>query len=282
MASLDDRHDELEDEEFDVDAELAAWLRKEALEQGIDPADLYAGEGEVIKRWQEAPNPEDFEWLYNTHQPLIFRAGERYLRSATVPKNAVKGSLLRGYVEALETFDPTRGTKFSSHFYNGVGRTGRYLQRYTNVGRIPEERGGLISLLQSREAELKDTLGRMPTDHELSDDMLLSAQDVADLKTKKISPKIVGTLRHELRQDLTAEATGGNVEVDRDSKLRRQIVFLHGSLNPEQQLVLEHTFEGFGKPVIEDELQLAQQLNLSPQKVRALKSQIKKKVERFW
>ena len=80
--------------------------------------------------------------------------GARYLRSATVPKNAVKGSLLRGYVEALETFDPTRGTKFSSHFYNGVGRTGRYLQRYTNVGRIPEERGGLISLLQSREPSL--------------------------------------------------------------------------------------------------------------------------------
>lgn len=280
MASQDEQNDEAND--FDVDLELVEWLRKEAAEQGMDPNDPYSGELEVIKRWQEAPNPEDFEWLYSAHQPMIFRAGERYIRSATIPKEAVKGSLLRGYVEALETFDPSRGTKFISHFYNGVGRTGRYLQRYTNVGRIPEERGGLINLLQTREADLKDQFGRMPTDNELADDMLLAAQDVAQLKNKKITPKVVGTLRRELRQDLTAELAGGSVEVDRDSKLRRQIVFLHGSLNPEQQLVLEHTFEGFGKPVIDDDLALAQQLNLSPQKIRALKGQIKKKVDRFW
>jgi DNA-directed RNA polymerase specialized sigma subunit len=274
--------DEQIDDAFDIDAELNAWMEKKAAEQGVDPNDLYAGELEVIKRWQESPNPEDFEWLYNTHQPMIFRAGERYIRSATIPKNAVKGSLLRGYVDALETYDPTRGTKFISHFYNGVGRTGRYLQKYTNVGRIPEDRAGLISLMQSREAELKDQFGRLPTDTELADDMLLSAADIAAVKNRKITPKLVGTLRHEIRQDRTAELTGGAAETERDSKLRRQIVFLHGSLNPEQQLVLEHTFEGFGKPVVEDDLQLAQQLNLSPQKIRALKTQIRKKVERFW
>lgn len=282
MASLDEQEHTDPSADFDVDAELAAWLVKEALEQGLDPNDLYAGEAEVIKRWQETPNPEDFEWLYNKHQPLINAAGNRYISSAQVPKSAVKGSLLRGYVEALKTFDPSFGTKFSSHVYNGVGRTGRYLQRYTNVGRIPEERAGLISILQQRENELKEKLGRVPTDTELADDMLLSAQDTANLKNNRITPKVVGTLRKELRQDLTTEMAGGAVEVDADSKLRRQIVFLHGSLNPEQQLVLEHTFEGFGKPVIEDDLALAQQLNLSPQKIRSLKSQIKKKVDRFW
>jgi len=276
--SLDDQIDD----DFDIEVEFAAWLEKEAAAQGLDASDLRAAELEVIKRWQENPNPDDFEWLYNAHQPMIFRAGERYIRSATVPKNAVKGSLLRGYVEALETFDPTKGAQFISHFYNGVGRTGRYLQKYTNVGRIPEDRAGLINLMQSRENELREQFGRPPTDTELADDMLVSAQDLALLKNRKITPKLVGTLRKEIRPDMVAEMAGGSVELHRDSDMQRRIVFLHGSLNPEQQLVLEHTFEGFGKPVIEDDMQLAQQINLSPQKVRALKAQIRKKVERFW
>jgi hypothetical protein len=114
--------------------------------------------------------------------------------------------------------------------------------------------------------------------------MLLAAQDVADLKkkSKHITVQNVGTLRQELRKDLTAEGDGPAVEVGGDSNIRRQAVFLHGSLNPDQQLVLEHTFEGFGKPIITDDAELAQAINLSPQKVRAIKAQIRKKVEQYW
>jgi len=79
-----------------------------------------------------------------------------------------------------------------------------------------------------------------------------------------------------------AERPGGSGQSDADSDMRRQIVFLHGSLNSEQQTVLEHTFEGFGKPVFEDPVDLAQQINMSPQKIRALRRQIQNKVKRYW
>ena len=97
---------------------------------------------------------------------------------------------------------------------------------------------------------------------------------------RKITPKIVATLRKELLKDYLAEAPGGEAVYAEDSDLRRQIVFLHGSLNPEQQLVLEHTFEGFGKPIFDDPMDLAKHTKMSPQKVRALRKQIQKKVER--
>ena len=190
--------------------------------------------------------------------------------------------MLRSYVTALQKFDPTRGAQFKTLLFPSMGRTGRYLQRYSNVGRIPEDRSWLIDTLISRERSLEEVLGRSPSDTELADDVLLAMDDIADLKGRRVTPKVVATLRKELRKDYLAEAPGGAAVHAKDSDLRRQIVFLHGSLNPQQQLVLEHTFEGFGKPTIEDAMDLAKQLKLSPQKVRALRKQIQKKVERYW
>ena len=266
-------------EEFDIEEALDEWLDKEAAASGVDP---YADELEMIQRWQADPNKEDFKALYSRHQPLIYSAGRRYMQSATIPKEAVKSSMLRNYVNALETYNPDRGAQFKTHLYRGMGRTGRYLQRYSNVGRIPEDRAWLIDTLQTRERALEDMLGRPPSDTELSDDVLLAAQDVADLRTRKITPKIVATLRKELLKDYLAEAPGGEATHAEDSDLRRQIVFLHGSLNPSQQLVLEHTFDGFGKKVIDDPLELAKQIKMSPQKIRAMRKQIQKKVARHW
>ena len=270
------------DEQFDIDAELEEWLRKEAASQGLDPDDMHAAELEVLSRWQKDQNKEDFEWLYNRHQPLIYSAGEKYLRSSQLPRAAVRGNMVQNYTHALQTYDPGRGALFKTHLFNDMRRTGRYLQKYTNVGKIPEERAGLIPLFKVRQEALTELFGREPSNAELADDMLLEAQDLADLRDKKITPKIVGTLRKEVRDDLVAERPGGAGVLNADSDLRRQIVFLHGSLNPQQQIVLEHTFEGFGKTVMEDPLDLAKEIGMSPQKIRALKRQIQNKVKRFW
>lgn len=279
---MDSQDEQIIEIDIEIDDELNAWLNKAAEEAGLDPADPYGGELEMIQRWQQNPTPEDFGQLYNLHQPLIYRATEGYMRSTTLPKAAVRGFAVRRYTDALQGYDPTRGAQFKTYLYREMQRVGRYLQKYQNVGRIPEDRSGLIPLLQQSENSLKDILGRPPTDPELAEEMLLGAKDIADLKKQRITPKVVGTLRRELRHDLTAELPGGAAELEGDSKLRRQIVFLHGSLNPEQQLVLEHTYEGFGKPTTDDDFEVGKMTGMSPQKVRALKAQIKKKVERFW
>lgn len=268
------------DNDYDIDAELAAWLEKEAAENGLDPSDPYGSELEVIRRFQQNPNPEDFETLYNAHRPLI-NSASRIAGASTLPKAALHGEAIKHYTDALMTWSPERSA-FSSWVFSKMRRLGRYSGKYSNIGKVPEERATLVPLLQQTESNLQEQLGRPPSDHELADEMLMAAQDVASLKAHRITPKVVGTLRREMRKDLTAEQAGGEAVLSQDSQLRRKVVFLHGSLNPEQQLVLEHTFEGFGKPVIEDDAQLAQQVNMSPQKVRAIKAQIRKKVERYW
>ena len=269
--------------EFDIDAELDDWLEKTAEKQGLDPRDMRQMETEVWERWRRDQDPQDFAWLYNSHQPLLYRSTERIVRSTTLPKEAVRSRVLRNYVKALDTFDPTRGTQLSSYVYGKAGeRLGRYVQRYTNVGRIPEDRAGLIDLMQNREAELREQIGRKPSDVELADDMLLASQDLPEIRAGRISPKAVGTLRRELRRDLLAEEAGGEATAAGDSLLEQQAVFLHGSLNPEQQTVLEHTFAGFGKDIVVDPMELADKIELSPQKIRAIKKQIANKLKRYY
>jgi len=278
-----DSLDKNEDLELDVEAELEEWLEKQAAEMGISQDDLRQQELDAWERWRSNPNPEDFSWLYNSHQPLINSAGGRYLRTVQLPKAAIKSRLLRNYVKALETYDPTRGTQLSSHVYSGLGyRMQRYIQKYTNVGRIPDDRAWMIPMIQQREAALNDLLGRKPSDAELADDILVSQQGLSDLRRGQVTPKNVATTRRELRNDLIAEEAGGEAQLGGRSYVEQQAVFLHGSLNPEQQLVLEHTFEGFGKPIITDVDQLSKELDMSPQKVRAIKKQLERKLERYY
>lgn len=272
-------------DDIDVDTELDAWLIKQAAEEGIDLTDPYGNEPDLIASWQQNPTPEGFELLFNTHEKLISRASAQYVGSTTLPKAAVRGFALQRYAHALQTFDPNRGAQFKTHLYREMQRLGRYTAKYSNVARIGSEDlagAGMIPLLRETQTALQDKFGRMPTDNELADEMLLATEDVASMQKLrgKINLKNIGSLRRRLHDDFTMEQAGGAAEVSGDSEYRRKAIFLHGSLNPEQQLVLEHTFEGFGKPVIEDDVQLAQQLTLSPQKVRAIKAQIRKKIER--
>jgi len=267
---------------LEIEAELEEWLDKEAAARGIDREALQQSELEAWERWSKDPNQQDFETLYQSHQPLFETIGARYMKSSNLPTAAIRSRMTQNYVKALEGYDPTRGAKLSTHVMNTLPHhIPRYIQKYTNIGRIPDDMGGMIGLLEERNAALSDRLGRLPTNDELADDMLMSARDYSDQRKKLITPKKVGTLRRSLRLDFVAEEAGGVAPTHGVSKLEQHAVYLHGSLNSEQKLILEHTYEGFDKPIIQDVERLSRTVKMSPQKVRAIKKQIWKKMERY-
>jgi DNA-directed RNA polymerase specialized sigma subunit len=271
-------------DDYDIDAKLDEAMDKFAAEEGVDRDQLRQLELETWQRWKQSPNPVDFEWLWRSHQPVIqVSPAGRYMASTTLPKAAVRSDILRNYVEALDTFDPSRGRALHNHVSFGMKRTQRYLNTYQNIGKIPEDRSRLIGLLDSREAALQQQLGRLPSSTELADDMSIAAADIIEMQKAKITPRVVATLRREKRRDLVTEAPRGpETTSEADSPMLEHIQFIHGSLSPEQQVVLEHTFEGFGRPVIQDPMELAKQVSMSPQKIRAIKKQIFNKVKKYY
>ena len=268
--------------EIDIEAELDEWLRKEAMAKGVD-SDMESQELEMWKQWKQAPTTENFGWLLNAHQGMIHDAAKTYLSAPQIPRAAVKSDMLRNYIYALDKYDPSKGAKLGTWVNLNMGHTGRYLADHTNIGKIPEKRRAIIDLFKNRQAELHDKLGRMPTSSELADDMNLAMQDVAELQGKSVTTKTVGTLTRELQQSQSriSEAPGGEGIAAENSRMRDHLVFMPGSLNPEQQLVLEHTFPDWGRPVIDDPMQLGKAINMSPQKVRAIKKQILNRVQKY-
>ena len=260
------------DSDTAIDAEIEELLRKEAAATPFDRQQ----ELQVLARWKQAPTKEDFDYLYNKHKPLIYRASERSQRSTTLPKSAVESNVLRNYIVSLKAYDPNKDTQLSTIIYNNMNHTGRYLARYQNIGTIPGDRSSLIGLFQNRMRTLTDQLGREPTNTELVDDMNSSMKDVAELQQKARKPvtvKQVALLRREIRDDKVSELPGGEARQE-TSPLLEHMMFTYPSLNPDQKLVFEHTYDGFGKPVIENPMELGPKLNMSPQKVRSLRKQI--------
>jgi len=208
----------------------------------------------------------------------------RQMGGHTLPKAAVQAHVVQHYVKSLETFKPTEGAKFKTWLgRNAIGRMKRYRRNYENIARIGKvELQGFIPVIQDRELDLLDLYGRPPTNEELADDVNVAAQDITHLRNKTISIKDVGKLRREIRQDLIAEQKGPVADIGGKDKLKEQIVMLHGSLPRQDQLILEHTFgEVYGRQTIEDPIELAMKLNLSPQKIRASRVRILKKAERY-
>jgi DNA-directed RNA polymerase sigma subunit (sigma70/sigma32) len=266
----------------DEDAALEAFLEKQADAEPEDFTELRQKEREVWEQFKQNPTKENFGWLADSHQRMRLKAQSQNLGSTTLPKSAVRSDGLRQYIVALQTWDPNKAA-FSTHLTHKMQHNSRYLVKYQNIGKIPEDRAHMIGLFQNRLAHLKEQLGREPSNAELADDMKTSMAEVAELSKsmKKVTPRTIETLRSELRRDLHAESPGAETHTE-SSPLLERAIFLHGSLSPAQQVVLEHTFEGFGKPIITDPIELAPVVGMSPQKIRALKKQIASQLKRYW
>jgi len=267
---------------FDIDHELEQWIEKTAVSTGVDP-NQYMDELAVIKRFQQSKSPQDFEWLYNRHRPLIASAMRSAIGSTTLPKSAANAHALKWYIDALEKFDPDRGAQFKTFLTMPMYRMRRWRNRYQNVNYIPPDRVGSIPLIQERERALTEMLGRPPSDSELADDVNIARKELEHMrKVPPQSAKDIARIRREVRQDLLAEAKGGEVLWSGPTALKERMVMLYDTLSPEDQLVLEYTFgDIFGKPTIEDPAELGRKINMSPQKVRATRKRIVRKAERF-
>jgi DNA-directed RNA polymerase specialized sigma subunit len=230
-------------------------------------------EFEAWQRWSQdrnsAQGKKDFAFLLESYKPLMFSTGKRLLQTGQLPDAAIKADMVQHLHRAMETYDQSKGAQLNTHIVNHLRHTGRFLRTYTNIGKIPEPRAQQVGMYQARTSQLQDILGRDPTTQELADDLNVDNSDIE-------------LLRKELRRDiLTEEKTQGMSEFAEETpKALEQMHFLHMELNPEQQNVLEHTYGMHGRLPVETNEDLARVLNMTPQKVRAIKRQIAKRYEK--
>lgn len=110
-----------------------------------------------------------------------------------IPPSVIDAKAYSFALQALKTYDPTRGVQINTHVTHWMRKLRRVINTHRNMARIPENRVDLVRKFQMAQEALEDSLGRSPTDVEMAGYLSWPVKQVATLGT-------------ELRRDLWAHS----------------------------------------------------------------------------
>ena len=219
--------------------------------------------------------------LIQSNLRLAVHIARRYANRG-IPMTDVIQDANVGLIKAVERFDPTKGFRFSTYAYWWISEeVKRCMKRGTRLVHTPENVVDEIRVLQKASMALHQSLGRMPSQSELAQEIEASPSRVGELRALAIaelsvdSPVSSGadiTLGDSLSAD--EEASPDHLMADRDRK--RTLSTLLAALSDREQAVLSRRF-GLGLPEPETLQVISDDLGISRERVRQIeKSAIRK------
>lgn len=203
--------------------------------------------------------------LIDDHKKLIeFEAGKY---STMIPHQVVLSEAYKLAHKAAETFDDTKGAKFSTHLTNQLKKLSRISTQYGNTVRLPENKQYKLNTLNRLKAELEEELGRPPSTLELSTKANMNLAEVNHI------------LQHR----------GGEVNLSKllytpvfvNNQNDEWMHFVYHDLGETDRLIFEHK-TGFGGKKVMSNDDLAKMLKLSPSTVSQRANHIAEKVNENW
>jgi len=229
--------------------------------------DLKKKELQMWEQWKDGGmQKKELKPLLNSLRPLINNQVNIWARQRDVPPAAIKAEFTNHAVNALQTYDPSRGA-MSTHITHQLRRAQRFVTSYQNPARIPENRIYKIRTFQDGERELEEKLGRDPTQLELADKL-------------KWSPRQVGMMSTEIRKALPTSHMASDPSSHIPSEMQEVMRLLPYELDSEEKVVFEHIHGLGGKPVMSPG-DIARKYNMSAPKVSRLKKSIGEKMKKY-
>jgi len=228
----------------------------------------------LFKKWKRSQNKEQFQELYESMRPLIYRASQKAAYGSNIPESAHGIYAAQNFYDALRTYDPTKGAALGTHVHNTVEQKGKRLNYlYQNLGHMPEPRAQSVGLYQNEYGNLRATLGREPSAAELSDRLGWSLTQVKNI-------------RKEIQKDLSLSEGLEEQSFFESSKDEELLNYLYYDLTSEEKVVYEHVFGKNGKPRLMKANgrvnfpQIARKMGVSESKARSLFNKIRTKLEK--
>jgi RNA polymerase primary sigma factor len=190
-----------------------------------------------------------------------------------------------GLLQAVDRFDPNRGFKFSTYAAWWIRKALNDAFRcHARLIRLPENVRRELGQLRKVSQELRESLGRWPTDRELAERMKLSFKRVK--KLLDVGPDLYAI------EDLPAYRDAGWEAIVRDtavpdplestlrSELRDRVEKALQVLSPRERKIVRLRF-GFDTDGVVTLLQVAQRFGLSRERVRQIETTALKKMNRL-
>ncbi len=204
-------------------------------------ADLKKNEMDLWDKWKESGHkPEQFRPLLNSFKPLLNRTVRQYSRSSAIPVEAVEAEVHTNFLNACKTYRKDSGAQLSTWVHTHLQKTGRYVNEYSNIGKIPEPRIALINRFTTVRDELREKHDRQPTHDEI-----VKRINELNPDKKKVNVKEIKNLEIELsRRDLSESGFEDSPVVFQTPKELEAIRLLRWSnkLSDEERTVFNHIF----------------------------------------
>jgi DNA-directed RNA polymerase specialized sigma subunit len=248
------------------------WQTKDKLAAERNEEDTH-----LWKTWKADPTPENLSPLLGRFAD-DFGKTERRFKSRNVNAAAMRANLTRHALNAFETYDPTMGTNLRSHVNNRLVRVDRFNRENQNLAFIPEDKSRLIGSVDIAAGQLKDLLGRSPTNTEIADH--LRAGDgfrIAPKLRDKITPKLISEVQEQRRADIMGSTFEHDPTHFAHDNHEQVVNLLQTALTGDDLTVFEFMYGKNGKPRVESTGEIARRIGKSSSQVSRIRGRIEQK-----
>lgn len=221
---------------------------------------------EMWKRWNAGGRKKkDLEPLLNSLDNFIDREARQRTSGVggSIPYAAMKSELRNAALKGLESYDPDKGAKLTTHVKNNFMRATGFVAANRNAGGYtPKHRVDKYQYFQNAKNELEETLGRPPTAEELA----TAAPDMKKTEIKRmlkeIRPEVYSGMGTEFQDGATLDAA------------KQRLRLYRSRLSEQEQRAADALFSGKYKT----NAQAAKALGMSPVQLSKIKARIDEKI----
>jgi DNA-directed RNA polymerase specialized sigma subunit len=244
--------------------------------------ELAAKKPKELELWQTwkvgGMKPKDLDPLLKSFSNLINSRVGLFKNRVEIPTTAIEHVHKKEFVNALKTYDPSRGAALGTHVMNRLQKAGRYIEQNKNFAVIPENISKYIGSFNAVKSELREKLGYEPGDSEIHDHILATNH-----------PKLGGLALRDIKR-INKEQRKGLIQTGHETDLintnemdpREQEVaqLIYHQLTPLERSVHEYTLGLNGKPVLRPGA-IAKKLGIDGSKVSKVKKAVFEKMRPY-
>jgi DNA-directed RNA polymerase specialized sigma subunit len=230
---------------------------------------------QAFDNWKKSPTPQTNDELLKVLNPVIDNAVKTYGGSNNP---IIRSRAKKILIDTLPKYDPT-ATKLKTYAFNQLQGLKRFSLQQSQIISIPEQVQLDYANLSKTENQLKDDLGRDPTDTELADATSLSLKRIAYVRKLQMPSSEGSVLKPMVGSDNTdfndpeVRAQGGSREMSAWHS------FVYDSLGDVDKLIMEHSFGLNGKKQLSNQ-QIAAKLRVSPAAISIRKNKIQQELDK--
>jgi DNA-directed RNA polymerase specialized sigma subunit len=138
---------------------------------------------DVYNKWLTTQDKAHFQALYSSMKPLIYDAARKASYGSNLPESAHRIWAAQSFFDALRTYKPESGATLQTHVYGAVHQKAKRLNyMYQSLAYKPEPRAMQVGVFQNEHANMREALGRDPTNAELASKLDWGIKDVERIR----------------------------------------------------------------------------------------------------